>query len=94
MVVSPSGSIKDKKSERVYPYLFWEGCSFVFRQKRGGFVVEREDVEDFLSSALIKLGLNEKEKDDFLLAWLPKFQDSPYYFITFLEKDYVDRLFL
>lgn len=36
--------------------------------------------------------MNEKEKDDFMKAWLPYFSDSPYYFITFLDQNIIDKI--
>ena len=65
----PNGeiSIKDKK----YPYLFWESHSYVNQETNEGFVVKDEDAEKFLEEKLEILGLNEKEKTDFITYWLP-----------------------
>jgi hypothetical protein len=56
-------------------------------------VVRREKVGEFLADKLVDMGLNEQEKQDFMKAWLPEFKMSPYYFITFMNKEDIDRLY-
>ena len=66
---SPNGDIFIK--DRVYPYLFWEAESYISQDTNEGFIVSNEKAEKFLEEKLDILGLNEKEKTDFITFWLP-----------------------
>jgi len=92
VIADPTGKILNLSDNRTYPYLFWEGWSLIFPVQSKGFVVRQSEVASFLKKTLPKLGLNEKEKDDFMKAWLPYFSDSPYYFITFLDQSVTDKI--
>jgi len=50
------------------------------------------DISIQQSIALPKMNLNQKETEDFIHAWLPKFPSSPYYYITFIPQDIIDIL--
>lgn len=71
----------------VYPYLFWEGRAYDIEMGDKGFVVAREDVRKFFIDSLSKLGLIQKEYDEFIGFWLPKMQENNYYFISFLSQE-------
>jgi len=88
----PSGRLTGVVDGRTYQYLFWEGRSSVSPMQQEGFVVAQEEVAGFLKRTLPRLGLNERESRDFQAAWLPRFHDAPYYFITFLPQETIDRL--
>ena len=92
VVASASGEVLNISDNRTYPYLFWEGWSYVFPLQESGFVVKQSEVEVFLNEILPKFGLNQKETADFLESWLPSFSDSPYYFITFIDQETINRL--
>lgn len=92
VIADPTGKILNPSDNRTYPYLFWEGWSLIFPIQGKGFVVKQSEVASFLSKTLPKLGLNEKEKADFMEAWLPRFSGSPYYFITFLDQEAIDKI--
>ena len=55
----------------IYPYLFWEALSYNPQETNEGFLVTEENAEQFLEEKLTILGLNEKEKTDFITFWLP-----------------------
>src|SRR6059036_269685 len=63
-----------------------------WRCRPEGFVIPQVEVARFFERMLPKLGLNERESSDFRAAWLPRFHDAPYYFITFLSRETIDRL--
>lgn len=88
----PDGKIVNIADGKKYPYLFWEGWSYIFPMKEEGFVVKKAEVESFLYSTLAKLGLNKKESDDFVKIWLPELSSAPYYFINFLEQSFIDKI--
>ena len=58
-------------NDRTYPYLFWEAESYNPQETNEGFIVTEENAENFLEKKLKILGLNDKEKTDFITFWLP-----------------------
>ncbi len=92
VTAKPSGEITDVKTNKKYPYLFWEGSSYIFEMPKAGFVVEKSNVTNFLEDTVLKLGLNEKEKNDFIKSWAPELSHAPYYFITFLDQNFIDKI--
>ena len=65
----PNGDIL--MNGKAYPYLFWEAESYNEQNTNEGFIVSEENAEKFLEEKLNILGLNEKEKTDFITFWLP-----------------------
>jgi HEAT repeat protein len=92
VVAGPSGLLKNNSDKKTYPYLFWEGASYNFPMRKEGFVITQEKVGEFLRATLPKLGLVESEAKDFLEAWLPVFSGAPYYFVTFVDGETIDKL--
>ena len=88
----PSGTLTDATDQRTYSYLFWEGLSSISPMPQEGFVIPRQEIAGFFERILPRLGLNERESRDFRDAWLPRFHEAPYYFITFLPRATIDRL--
>ena len=89
----PDGELTDLGTGRRHPYLFWEGHSYIPPSSTTGFVVKSSDVPIFLEDILPKLGLNAREARDFITAWSPKLNQSPYYFITFIDRSVIDHLY-
>lgn len=89
----PSGTVINSADERNYRYLFWEGVGDPVSDHSRGFVVSQDEVESFFRSELKKRGLIDNEMEDFLMAWLPHFKYHPYYFVTFLDEDQINKLF-
>ncbi len=88
-------NIKNLADGKIYPYLFWEGSSDIFYQMpKRGFVIENNKLSEFFDDKLQKVGLIEKEIEDFKEFWIPKMEelDKPYYFVTFLLNDYMDKV--
>lgn len=92
VVADPQGRLRNLSDNKIYPYLFWEGWSSIFPLQEHGFVVAQSHVEQFFNDILPRLGLNEVETKDFITAWLPNFAEAPYYFITFLDHNFIDKL--
>ncbi len=88
----PSGELREINTNKNYSYLFWEGGGELYEQPEEGFMIKQKDVHGFLIKKLSIYGFNKKEIDDFLEFWLPFMQDDPYYFITFLETEAMDKL--
>ncbi len=90
----PNGDLLDHNG-RTYPYLFWEA------QQKGiqyqnikdgripGFGIKTDTVITFLENQLTQIGLNQKEKTDFITFWGPRIQQSSYALVQFiLDEDY------
>ena len=53
-----------------------------------GFIVSEENAEKFLEEKLELLGLNEKEKTDFITFWLPVLLKNKLSLCTFQSKQF------
>ena len=85
----PNGDILIK--DKTYPYLFWEAESYKSQEANEGFVVNEENAEKFLEEKLDILGLNEKEKTDFITFWLPVLLRNKLSLCTFQTKKFFDN---
>lgn len=92
VTAEPSGQLTEISSGKKYPYLFWEGRGGIYNTPTLGFTVKRAEVKSFLTEKLSLYHLNQKEINDFLEFWLPRMQEKPYYFVTFLGTAEMDRL--
>lgn len=92
MLATPEGNLKDIYTNKNYPYLFWEGRGGIYETPKKGFVITQNKVHTFLIEKLTKLGLNEKERADFIEFWEPKMTGAPYYFVTFLGNISMDKI--
>lgn len=88
---TPQSEITIEDDDNVYEYLFWEGTSGILPKRNDGFVISKENVATELPKILQKLGLNEKETEDFMEAWYPYVSEAPYYFITFHSQEVIDE---
>ncbi len=88
----PSGKLISNGVE--YDYLFWDGRGMgEYPDYRNyGFLVEQDDVEKTLRLHLSKLGLNDRESNDFLEYWLPLIPESPYVRLTWLKTQDLNKL--
>lgn len=87
----PDGSLTDQKTQKTYNYLFWEGTDKNVYDLSRGFVVPGENTAEFLEEKLTYLGLNENERNDFIVYWLPRMQDNAYNLITFQGEEYTEH---
>ena len=85
----PNGDILIK--DKTYPYLFWEAESYDPYEINEGFIVSEENAEKFLEEKLEILGLNEKEKTDFITYWLPVLLRNKLSLCSFQSKKYFDN---
>ncbi len=89
----PDGKIFDKKSQRFYNSLFWDGTQnfpMEHYKYKSGFVVSKNDLTDFLIEKLEYLGLNNSETNDFVQYWLPILEKNETNFIHFYVNDDYD----
>lgn len=85
---SPDGTLFDPIKNRKYSYLYYEGISTIQFDFSKGFVIPGMNTKDFLEDSLEKLGLTDKESEDFITYWLPKMQNNKYNLIHFSENEY------
>lgn len=92
------GSLANLSNQKNYPYLFWEGDqeNLSFKQENGiynGSLINKEELIPFLTSTLNEIGLNFKERSDFITYWAPKMMDKNYVFVQFLcDKAYESEI--
>jgi hypothetical protein len=91
----PDGKIR-LRDGRVVPYLFWEGATAGEGlagewESREGFLVERDEAEEFLEGALGKLGLVGDELFGFVVFWAPRLRANEVSFVRFQTDAYVER---
>ena len=58
--------------------------------QKHGFVVEGNEMTNFLENKLTEAGLNSKEKADFITFWAPKLSQNEHTFIQFLFNERAD----
>ncbi|MCZ8196518.1 MAG: hypothetical protein O9267_02780 [Flavobacterium sp.] len=91
----PDGKIFDKKTNRFYNSLFWDG-EMAFPSEhydyKSGFVVAKKDLTSFLIQKLEHIGLNTNETNDFIQFWLPILEKNELNFIHFLVNSDYDSI--
>ena len=90
MTAAPDGTLTDPDTGRTYYCLFWEGIIDRQFDLSAGFCVAGEDTAAFLEDALARLGLTEREANEFIIYWLPRMEGSPYNLISFQTDAYTD----
>ena len=89
--------IYDLSTQRTYPYLFWEGrdpnLDFVYSESQFlGFVLKTDTIVQFLETKLDFLGLNFRERTDFITYWAPRIMEHKYIIAQFLIDDEYEQL--
>lgn len=94
VIAKPNGELFNLADGQKYEYLFWEGLSDEKLEMNAGFVVAKDDLENFLEKSLVELGLNEKESADFMEFWVPKMMatDHPYVLVSFVGTRDFDKV--
>jgi TonB-dependent SusC/RagA subfamily outer membrane receptor len=89
----PDGRIFDKKTNRLYTSLFWDG-EIIFPkehyQYKNGFIITKGNLIPFLIQKLQYMGLNTAETNDFIQYWLPLLEKNEMNFIHFWVNDDYD----
>lgn len=91
VVARPDGKLTDLNTGRELYSLYYET---EYNTAKGiqdeGFVVKGSDTAAFLEDKLAKLGLNEREAEEFIIFWLPQMQDNNYNYIHFADLAEID----
>lgn len=87
-----NGSIKNLKTGKVHPYLFWEATqkTKTFNTTTNGiegYIIQTDSAVTFLENQLDKLGLNATESTDFITYWGPRLMVKKYATIQFLVNE-------
>jgi hypothetical protein len=91
VLVHPDGTLIDHWTNQDTYGLFWEGSEHsVNYDLSKWFVVKGSELRNFFYTKLTEIGLNTKEKSDFIMYWYPKLQEYPYIQITFAWEEYVN----
>jgi len=84
--VTPQSIIDNK-----YDYLFYEADLNKIELPKEGWVVEFEYLKMWFDEYLPKLGLNEKEKEQFEDYWLSKLRKAKYYDVRILDNKFLSE---
>lgn len=82
---------KDGLIEDQYDYLFYEALLRNVKLPETGWVVRSEDLSQWFDINLDKLGLNNREKTQFIEYWLKELPSASYYEIKLLEEAFLDE---
>lgn len=88
ILANPNGELLDTSNNKKYSYLYYEGKGDISYDLSKGFIVKGEESADFLEENLSIMGLNYKERNDFITYWLPKLEGNKYNLIHFSENEY------
>ena len=90
VIAEPNGQIFDKKTNRYYSSLFWDGTMdfpSAHYKYDDGFIVPKEKLTEFFIKKLEHIGLNNQETNEFIQYWLPILERNKYNFIHFLVNE-------
>lgn len=65
-----NGNLHDENGKYYYA-LYWEEKNNVIPSFKEGFYVEKDDAIEFLEEKLSIIGLNDRERNEFIMYWLP-----------------------
>ncbi len=90
----PNGDLYDENGKYYYG-LYWEEDSNHKVDFQEGFYVSKENAISFLEEKLSIIGLNDKEKNEFIMYWLPILEKNEHnlvYFELTEERDSFNKL--
>ena len=93
VTAEPDGTLTDQKGKQYYA-LYYESKNtkqYGADSLNEGFVVSRDEVEPFLEDKLSTLGLNYKEREEFITYWAGILEQKPYAFIRFQTATEIDK---
>lgn len=88
---TPDGTLE--MNDKMYYSLYYEAKSNMSNKQnlKEGFVIKKDDIIEFLEEKLEILGLNYKEKKEFIIYWLPQLQKYEYIYIRFQTREEIDN---
>ena len=91
VIAAPDGALVDINTKLEHYCLFWEGRADVDYDMSEGFVIKGGDSSEFLEDKLALLGLNPRERNEFMIYWLPRMERNAYNLIAFQNEAYTDN---
>lgn len=90
VLAKPNGYLIDSKG-RTYYGLYWEAKNNIRNKFKDGYLVNKKDIIPFLEEKLEYLGLNERERNEFIIYWLPKLEENEYNLIRFEDINIINE---
>lgn len=88
---NPNGNLLDLDTNKQLYSLYYENeNTYKFKIEKEGFIIKGKEVAEFLEEKLEILGLNSKEKEEFIIYWLPQLEKNKYNYIRFASKEEID----
>ena len=78
----PDGTLFDTTGKEYYA-LYWEEDSSLQADQTSAFYVTKDNAIDFLESKLDYIGLNDKERNEFIMYWLPVLEKNEQSLVRF-----------
>lgn len=89
---SPNGDLIDLNTGNKLYSLYYESKNKeAYKVEKDGFCIKREDIVSFLEEKLEILGLNYKEKEEFIVYWLPQLEKYDYDYIRFADLQEIEN---
>ena len=87
----PTGELVDLNSgKKLYSLYYENNINRNIKVENEGFVIEGEKTAEFLDEKLEIMGLNYKEREEFIIYWLPKLEANKYNYIRFMTKEEIE----
>ena len=87
----PNGTLTDVETGKKLYSLYYENrINRNVKMEKEGFVIEGEKTAEFLDEKLEILGLNYKEREEFIIYWLPKLEANKYNYIRFMTPEEIE----
>ena len=87
-----NGDLKDLNTNKNLYSLYYESeAVYNFKIEKDGFIIKGENVAEFLENKLSILGLTDREKEEFIIYWLPILQKNKYNYIRFATIDEINE---
>ena len=89
---NPNGDLVDIDTGNKLYSLYYEAiCKESCKVEKEGFCIKKEDIVPFLEEKLEILGLNYKEKEEFIVYWLPQLEKYDYLYIRFADMEEIEN---
>ena len=87
-----SGDLIDLNTNKNLYSLYYESeTTYNFKIEKDGFIIKGENITEFLENKLSILGLTDREKEEFIIYWLPILQKNKYNYIRFATIDEINK---
>lgn len=82
VIASPNGDLYDKNNQYYYA-LYWDEINENKVSFTEGFYVSKDNAIKFLEEKLTVIGLNKRERNEFIMYWLPKLEKNEHSLVYF-----------